>query len=137
MMDLYQIDEIEPVHQRISLRITAEAAPEATRIKCDYGADACSNFNTDPNCVGGCGRGMITNMPRTTEEVIWSPRAWRVEHGDEKTPDISAIIQEVIDMPGWTAGNSVNLIIEPVMDGTTGARVAEAGSIFGPPVSFQ
>ena len=93
-----QIDEVEPVHSHISLRITAEAAPEASRVKCDYAANACSNFNSDPSCVGGCPRGMITSMPRTSEEVIWSPRAWREEHGDEKTPDISAIIQEVIDV---------------------------------------
>jgi hypothetical protein len=40
-------------------------------------------------------------------------------------------------MDGWTAGNSVNLIIEPIMDGTTGSRVAEAGSIFGPPPQLE
>jgi hypothetical protein len=133
----FNIDEVEPAHSPISLRITAQAVPDADRVKCDYGANACSNFNDSPDCVGGCPRHMISDMIRGRESVLWSPRPWMTVHEDEKTPDISAVIQEVIDQDGWAAGNSINIIIEPVMDGTTGSRVAEAGSVFGPPPQLE
>lgn len=63
----FNVDEVEPSHLPITLRITAQAVPDADRIKCDYGVNACSSYNSDPSCVGGCPRGMISSMARTSE----------------------------------------------------------------------
>ncbi len=66
----------------------------------------------------------LTDRPRTTAAVPWSPAPWtRVgEAGiDQQTPDVSSIVQEIVDRPGWSAGNSLVLVITG-----TGERVAES-----------
>ena len=129
----FDVDEIEPAHTPVNLRISAQLVPDAPRVKCDYAVEACSNFNQESSCVGGCPRGMISSMQRGRESIDWSPRPWVYIHQPEKTSDISPIIQEVVDQAGWEPGNSINLIIEPTGEGPMGSRVAEAGSVAGPP----
>ncbi|MGQ0849766.1 MAG: PKD domain-containing protein [Actinomycetota bacterium] len=54
----------------------------------------------------------ISQRPRG-EGVTWAPGAW-VRHDagpDQRTPDLSSIVQQVIDRPGWVAGNSLVLVI--------------------------
>jgi hypothetical protein len=66
----------------------------------------------------------ISTRLRTTASVAWSPVAWMVigQAGlDQRTPNISALIQEIVYRPGWTAGNSIVILI-----GGTGHRTAEA-----------
>lgn len=66
----------------------------------------------------------ITSRTVTTAEVAWSPSAWTVvgEAGnDQRTPDLASIIQEIIDRPGWTSGNTLVIIITG-----SGTRTAEA-----------
>ena len=66
----------------------------------------------------------ISARPLTNASVAWSPPAWTSlgEAGlDQRTSDLSAIIQEIVNRPGWTSGNSIVLIF----DGT-GQRTAEA-----------
>jgi hypothetical protein len=66
----------------------------------------------------------ITSRPKTTAAVPWSPPDWntRDQAGpDQQTPDISSIIQEIVDRPGWTPTNSLVIIISG-----TGERTAEA-----------
>ena len=56
----------------------------------------------------------ISNRSRTTANVGWSPAPWLTvgEAGiDQQTPDLSAIIQEVVDRAGWVQGNSIVLIV--------------------------
>ncbi|MHC4595313.1 MAG: hypothetical protein ACYS19_10265, partial [Planctomycetota bacterium] len=47
---------------------------------------------------------------------------------DQATPDISAVIQEIVNQDGWASGNSLVLIIsdDPV-NPSQGIRCAEAG----------
>jgi hypothetical protein len=40
---------------------------------------------------------------------------------DQRTPDITLIIQEIVNRPGWTSGNALAIIVTG-----TGERVAEA-----------
>jgi len=58
----------------------------------------------------------ITNRTTTTASVIWNIPGWQ-NGGDsgpaQQTPDISAIIQEIVDRPSWTSGNALVLIFEP------------------------
>ncbi len=58
----------------------------------------------------------ITNRTTTAGSVIWNIPPWPTdgESGPaQQTPDISAIIQEIVDRPGWTSGNALVLILEP------------------------
>jgi hypothetical protein len=68
--------------------------------------------------------GSITSRPRTTAAMPWSPVPWTTvgEAGpDQQTPDITAVIQEIVDRAGWTSDNSLVIIITG-----TGERTAEA-----------
>ena len=66
----------------------------------------------------------VSSRPRTAAAVAWSPVAWstRGEAGvDQQTPDISSVIQEIVNRPGWMQNNSLVVIISG-----TGERTAEA-----------
>ncbi len=68
----------------------------------------------------------VSNRTTTTTSVNWSPVPWTVigEAGtDQQTPDLSAIVQEIVNRPGWTPNNSMVLTVT----GTgTGKRTAES-----------
>ena len=82
----------------------------------------------------------ISSRPKTTSSVTWSPPSWNTqgEAGNaQKTPDLTSVIQEVINRSGWTSGNALALIITG-----TGERTAESyeGDAAGAPllhVSYQ
>jgi hypothetical protein len=66
----------------------------------------------------------ISSRLRTTSSVYWSPPPWNTTGAsgpNQQTPDISPIIQEIINQTGWSSGNSLVLIISG-----TGERVAES-----------
>jgi hypothetical protein len=68
--------------------------------------------------------GNISSRPRTTAAVSWSPTLWTTvgEAGpDQQTPDIALVIQEIVNRPGWSSGNSLVVIITG-----SGKRVAES-----------
>jgi hypothetical protein len=78
--------------------------------------------------------GNISSRPRTTASAAWSPPPWTTigEDGyDQRTPDIAPVIQEIVDRPGWTSGNSLVIIITG-----DGLRTAESynGSQDGAPL---
>jgi hypothetical protein len=57
--------------------------------------------------------GDISSRLVTTASVVWDIPQWTVKHGqgpEEQTPDISAIIQEIVDQPDWVAGNAIVLL---------------------------
>ncbi|HEY2955734.1 MAG TPA: PKD domain-containing protein [Candidatus Eisenbacteria bacterium] len=57
--------------------------------------------------------GDITTRPRTAASVSWSPVPWLVgEVGpNQRTPDLSPLIQEIVNLPGWASGNALAIII--------------------------
>ena len=66
----------------------------------------------------------ITLRPQTGASVPWSPTPWTVvgEAGSaQQTPNFASVIQEIVDRPGWSNGNSLVVLI----DGT-GKRTAES-----------
>ena len=68
--------------------------------------------------------GNISSRTRTQSNVAWSPAPWVTigEAGpDQRTPDISQIIQEIVNRPDWSSGNSLVFFITG-----TGKRVAES-----------
>jgi hypothetical protein len=66
----------------------------------------------------------VTSRARTAASMAWSPPPWNTvgEQGpDQQTPNLAAVIQEVVNRPGWASGNSLVVIITG-----TGKRVAES-----------
>ena len=70
-------------------------------------------------------RSNISNRPPTLTSASWTPPAWNIRGvagPDQQTPDISAIVQEIVDRPGWESGNALGIVISG-----TGHRVAVSG----------
>jgi len=66
----------------------------------------------------------ISSRKRTSASVNWSPEPWNTvgERSErQRMPDLSALIQEVVSLPDWQAGNAVVFIISG-----SGRRVAES-----------
>jgi hypothetical protein len=66
----------------------------------------------------------LTTRPLTINSTVWSPPPWTIvgERGAaQRTPDLSAMIGEVVARPSWAAGNPLVFIIRG-----SGKRVAEA-----------
>ena len=77
--------------------------------------------------------GNVSSRARTSASVVWTPPPWPVvgEAGfNQQTVDISPVIQELVNRPGWSAGNAIAIIITG-----SGKRVATAynGSPAGAP----
>jgi hypothetical protein len=66
----------------------------------------------------------ISSRPRTTASVGWVPPSWptlQAEGPDQRTPELAAVVQEIVNRPGWASGNAMAFIITG-----TGRRTAEA-----------
>ncbi len=68
----------------------------------------------------------ISNRSLTNASVAWAPSAWTIGNlgADQKTPDISSVISEVINRADWQTGNSLIVIV-------TGSGEREAESYNG------
>jgi len=56
----------------------------------------------------------ISSRPKTTASVAWSPVGWTTVNevgSNQQTPNLSALIQEIVNRPGWSGGNSLAIII--------------------------
>jgi len=78
--------------------------------------------------------GDISSRPLTDASVSWSPPDWPTvgaANAAQRTPDLSALIQEIVDQPGWRPGNALVLIVTG-----TGRRTAESykGDAAGAPL---
>ncbi|WP_245517054.1 MULTISPECIES: RTX toxin [unclassified Mesorhizobium] len=66
----------------------------------------------------------VSSLPRTTASTAWTPDPWTTvgDHGlAERTPDLSAIVQEIINRSGWAALNDMAFLITG-----TGTRTADS-----------
>ena len=94
-----------------------EAQSEATNLILQgQAADNAATFTTTA--------GNVSSRPRTAASVSWAPPAWNTvgEAGaGQRTPDLSAVIQEIVDRPGWASGNALAIIITG-----TGHRTAQS-----------
>ncbi len=66
----------------------------------------------------------LSSRQITQQNTIWLPPPWREKSArgaDQRTPDLSKIVQEIIAMPGWKSGNAMTFIVSGV-----GKRVAES-----------
>jgi hypothetical protein len=66
----------------------------------------------------------ISTRPRTLAAVSWTPAPWSTVGAaglEQQTPNLAAIIQELVNQEGWSSGQAVVLLISG-----TGKRVAES-----------
>ncbi len=66
----------------------------------------------------------ISSRSRTNVVIDWEPAPWTrvgAAGADQQTPDLTSIIQEIVDRPGWSSGNSLAIIISG-----SGRRAAES-----------
>ncbi|MGH2631500.1 MAG: PKD domain-containing protein [Actinomycetota bacterium] len=66
----------------------------------------------------------ISNRPRTSADVTWTPEPWTTANElgpKQKTPDLTTVIQEVVDLNQWS-GNALVLFVTRVSG--TGKRAA-------------
>jgi len=95
-------------------------------------------LNADPAAYVESIAGNISSRTPTVASVPWNDiPVWDVvneEGPDQETPDISSIIQEIVDLGGWAPGNSLAIMIEPASVG--GERTAESveGEAAGAPL---
>src|SRR5690606_4920667 len=75
----------------------------------------------------------ITSRERTVASATWSPPDW-LNIGDsgvgQQTVDISPLIQEVVNRPGFTANSSIVIIIDGV--GEPGAESFDGTALSAP-----
>lgn len=70
--------------------------------------------------------GMLTARAKTTANVSWNVPLWPTSGqagAAQRTPDLSTIVQEIVDRAGWVAGNNTAFIFTP---GATGYRRAQS-----------
>ncbi len=103
------------------IQFTADEIDSGTTNLTIYGED----IDNAPTFTNGASSYNISARTKTSTSVDWTNvPAWTSigDAGlDQRTPDISPIIQEIVDRTGWSNGNSLVVIITG-----SGARVAEA-----------
>jgi hypothetical protein len=77
-------------------------------------ADHAPAFGTQPFA--------LSTLPQTGAALHWeNVPPWLIRNYPEPSPDVSAILQEIIDRPGWQSGNAISFIITG-----SGTRAAHA-----------
>jgi len=75
----------------------------------------------------------ITARTATSAAVSWNPGPWNNPNASEQTPDLSSVVQEIVDRGGWSSNNAMVFVIAG-----TGERTATAfdGGASGAPQLF-
>ena len=55
--------------------------------------------------------GNISSRTLSSQSVLWAPGAWTVGAWYE-TSDLSSLVQEIVDRPGWAAGNALAILFQ-------------------------
>ena len=144
--DTWTQDGIEQGVQTIGLRFTDVTIPQGATIlsatiqfTCDAGGDDPAEMTIYGENVADAVT--YTNEPynistrsKTVENSVWNIPEW-VDEGDagpaQQTPELAAIVQEIVNRGDWAAGNSMAFILEPSGDtinetSSSGGREAEA-----------
>jgi hypothetical protein len=95
-----------------SIQLTAAASSSAA-VNLTIKAQAADNPGTFAATPGD-----ISNRSTTTAGVNWMPGAWTGgSTTNATTPDLTSIVQEIVNRPGWSAGNS--MVFVTTDNGTT------------------
>ncbi len=123
-------------NQTVGLRFTDLGIPQGAAITNAYVQFTCdevvNNSGTmyifgqaiDDSPAFSSSTGDVSSRTKTSASVTWNPPSWNSEGAsgvDQQTSDISAVIQEIVDRPGFSSLSAVSIIITG-----TGTRIAEA-----------
>jgi len=126
----------DAAEQLVGVRFTNVRIPHGARILWAYVQFAVDETGAESSSFQVCGEdadnasgfaaetGNLSGRPATAASVPWAPRSWNVvgEAGPrQRTPDIAAVLQEIVDRPGWQPGNALALFVSGA-----GKRVAES-----------
>lgn len=72
----------------------------------------------------------LSARPTTSAAVVWTPDPWKSGEASQRqrTPSLAAIVQEIIDQPGWQAGNALAFIVSGSGPGSRVASSFDRGS---------
>ena len=131
-----QLTEDGTVLQVVGLRFRDVDLPQGSTIlgaRIQFTSDAISSTPTSLILEGEASDhapafvradGNLTARPRTSQAVGWNPPAWTstgASGPDQLTPELTTIVQEIVDRPGWSAGNAIAFVISG-----SGHRAAES-----------
>ena len=124
----------ESTEQIVGIRFRNVPVPQGaiiTRAYLTFTADETDSGNTDLVIQGQAAddapgfttaNSNISSRARTTQQVAWDDiPAWNTTGVQHDSPDISAVVQEIVGRAGWVSGNDLAIIISG-----TGKRVAES-----------
>ena len=112
-------------NQKVGLRFNGLTIPQGATItnayvqfqadETDSGAISLTIQGEDTDNAGTftSDNGNISSRPLTTASAAWSPPDWITVGAmgpDQRTPDISSIIEEIVGRTGWMSGNSLAII---------------------------
>lgn len=103
--------------------VEVSTGPASLQIRGEASADAATFAATSGN---------VSKRPSTTATVQWAPPDWTVRGDDgpgQRTPELAAILQEIVDQDGWAEGHAAAFVITG-----TGTRSAESFEGGSPPV---
>ena len=76
-----------------------------SNITLTFAADDTNNSNAIPSSSDN-----LKNRTTTTATVAWNPDDWNIWE-KYRSPDISSLLQEVVDRSGWSPGNAFTVIM--------------------------
>jgi hypothetical protein len=122
-------------NQKVGIRfpnLTIPAGATITKAYVQFEADETQSEATTLSIQGQAADNALTfssatkmsTRPRTTAATSWTPAPWTLisETGaNQRTPDLTTVIQEIVGRAGWTNGNALALIITGTGHRTTRA----------------
>ena len=69
----------------------------------------------------------ISSRKITSAEVTWRPKSWKrgERSKEQRTPDLTPLVQEIVSRPGWRSGNALGVVIT---SSDRSKRVAESSN---------
>ncbi|MBA2665516.1 MAG: hypothetical protein H0U69_00610, partial [Trueperaceae bacterium] len=112
-------------HAEVVFTADGNSSGPLTLVVYGEASDAAEPFVQDPDRVG---TGDLSSRPATAAVVEWSTdEPWR--SGEQyATPDIAAIIQEIVDRPGWRSGAPIVVLIDGTGEETFRRALAYEGA---------
>ena len=108
----------------VGLRFQSASIPQGATITTAYiefkAADANTEStditiwgeDTDDASQFGTGNNDISNRTKTSASILWNNVENWSDNQTYNTPDISAVIQEIVNRGGWSSGNDIAVILE-------------------------
>ena len=127
--DLEMVDDGET--QKIGLRFNSLEIPKnahITKARIKFHVDETDSENTHLTIHGEATHNAsnfsavnVSNRTTTNSSVSWNPGSWNHEGDEKKTPNLKAIIQEIVNRDDWQPSNSMAFLITG-----SGKRVADS-----------